>query len=98
MAEHMNPEDTDPVEEAEQPSWAKKCPRCNAEVSRWPGQGDVYCPTDSCTVSFNASGQQLRDDWAENPAWDENDDRELGDLEGYELQQLARDTVLDQDD
>lgn len=68
----------------ERPTWVKTCD-CGQQVERWRGQGDVSC---SCGAWYNAFGQRLRDDWAGNPAWS---DDELDDLEGFERQQLARD-------
>lgn len=59
-------------------SW--KCQKCNEEVFRFRGQGDVSC---ECGAQYNAFGQRLRDDWRGNPS---NYDDEIGDMEGYEMQ------------
>ncbi len=60
------------------------CGHCNAYLDRWRGEGDQAC---RCGAQYNSSGQRLRDDWQENPAWRYDD---IDDLEGFELQQLAR--------
>jgi len=66
----------------EKPDWSKECD-CGATVERYRGQGDVTCA--NCGAQFNAFGQRLRDDWRGNPS---SFDDEIGDLEGFELQQL----------
>lgn len=58
------------------------CPVCGAHMERWRGQGDQAC---RCGAQFNASGQRLRDDWAANPSWADED---FGDLEGFEIAEL----------
>lgn len=61
------------------------CERCNREIRRYRGQGDVDCG--NCGACYNAGGQRLRDDWRGNPSnWDD----EIGDLEGFEIQQLRK--------
>jgi hypothetical protein len=70
------------------PTWAKPCEKCGQQVERWRGQGDVSC---SCGAWYNAGGQRLRDDWAGNLAWR---DDEVDDLEGFERQQLAKEEYL----
>lgn len=65
------------------PTWSKPCD-CGATVERWGGQGDVDCG--NCGVSYNAFGQRLRSDWRGNPAWGDED---MGDMEGFERQQLS---------
>lgn len=61
------------------------CERCGREVRRYRGQSDVDCG--NCGACYNAGGQRLRDDWRGNASnWDD----EVGDLEGFEAQQLAR--------
>lgn len=62
------------------------CEKCGGEVQRYRGQSDVNCP--NCSASYNAGGQRLRDDWRDNPAW-KYPDLEIGDMEGFELQQLS---------
>lgn len=56
---------------------------CDGTVQRYRGESDVSCPV--CGAWYNASGQRLRDDWRDNPAW-KYPDLEIGDLEGYEIQ------------
>lgn len=75
---------------SEKPTWTKPCEKCGQQVERWRGQGDVMC---SCGAWYNAFGQRLRDDWLGNPAWGD-EGLELNDLEGFELQQLAREAGL----
>lgn len=69
------------------PTWTKTCD-CGQTVMRWRGQGDVFC---LCGAWYNAGGQRLRDDWQANPAWQDDD---MGDLEGYEVQQLRAEGSL----
>jgi hypothetical protein len=64
----------------EGPTRTWKC-GCGATVERWRGQGDVSC--DRCGAWYNAGGQRLRDDWADNPSWKYGD---VDDLTGYEIQ------------
>jgi hypothetical protein len=59
------------------------CEQCGSEVRRYRGQSDVDCG--ECGACYNAGGQRLRDDWRGNPS---NYDDEIGDLEGFEIQQL----------
>lgn len=58
---------------------------CGQEVRRYRGESDVSCST--CGAWYNASGQRLRDDWQGNSS---SYDDEVGDLEGFELQQIAK--------
>lgn len=60
------------------------CQRCGTTVERWRGEDDVECTR--CHAQYNSFGQRLRDDWRGNQS---NYDDELGDLEGFERQQLA---------
>lgn len=60
------------------------CDRCGSLVERYRGEGDVSCP--QCDAQYNAGGQRLRDDWRGNMS---NYDDDIGDLEGFEMQQLA---------
>lgn len=62
---------------------------CGAHLERWRGRGDQSCP--DCSAWYNACGQRLRDDWADNPAWR---DDEVDDLTGFELSQLAKEESL----
>lgn len=65
------------------------CEKCGKEVRRYRGQSDVDCS--ECGACYNAGGQRLRDDWRGNPSnWDEN----IGDLEGFEIQQLRKEGSL----
>jgi len=59
------------------------CIDCGRRIEGYPGQGDVEC---DCGAPYNAFGQRLRDDWANNSS---NYDDEIGDLEGFEISQLA---------
>lgn len=69
-------------------SWWE-CGQCGREVHHYRGQGDVSC---RCGAEYNAFGQRLRDDWRGNESsWND----EVGDMEGYEAQQLRRDAYLD---
>lgn len=70
-----------------EPTWAKDCARCGTTVERWRWQDDVSCSI--CGAWYNAFGQQLRDDWADNEAWRSDD---VDDLEGFERQQLRAET------
>lgn len=88
MSENQNPEAATPEEE--KPSWSKPCAGCNATVERWPGQGDVSCRTESCTVSYNAFGQRLSNAWRENPSWGDED---ISDMDGYEQAALVRESA-----
>lgn len=65
----------------EQPTRTWKC-HCKRTVERYRGQDDVQC---TCGQWYNSFGQRLRDDWMGNPS---NYDDEIGDLEGFEIQQL----------
>ena len=66
------------------PRRAWKCDGCGAEVEVWDRGGyDVSCVR--CGAQYNAFGQRLRDDWAGNPAWRDDD---LDDMEGFERQHL----------
>lgn len=58
------------------------CSRCDAHLERYRGTGDTSC---ACGAQYNAFGQRLRDDWAENPS---NTDDDISDLEGFEIAQL----------
>lgn len=60
------------------------CGKCGAEVRRYRGMSDVAC---ECGAWYNAGGQRLRDNWRDNPAW--NDDS-ISDLEGFEIECLRR--------
>jgi len=53
---------------------------CGQPMARYRGEGDQACP--DCGQWFNAGGQRLRSDWAENPS---NYDEDISDLEGYEM-------------
>jgi hypothetical protein len=44
--------------------------------------GDMTC---ECGAGYNCFGQRLRDDWRGNPS---NYNDEIGDMEGFEIQQL----------
>lgn len=68
--------------------WWWECD-CGTEVRRYRGQSDVDCP--NCGACYNASGQRLRDDWRGNPS---NYDDEIGDMEGFEIQQLRQEGGL----
>lgn len=61
-----------------------ECGKCGNEIRRYRGQGDVDCG--ECGACYNAFGQRLRDDWRGNAS---NYDDEIGDMEGFELQQLS---------
>lgn len=72
-----------------EPTWTASCEKCGADIARYRGQDDICCGR--CGAWYNTFGQRLRDDWAGNPSnWDEN----IGDLEGYELQQLRKEGGL----
>lgn len=61
------------------------CEKCKREVRRYRGQRDVDCG--NCGACYNAGGQRLRDDWRGNASnWDD----EVGDMEGFEAQQVAK--------
>jgi hypothetical protein len=61
-------------------SWP--CQKCGHTVECSGGR-DVDC--DQCGACYNSCGQRLRDDWRGNPSnWDD----EIGDMEGFEIQQL----------
>lgn len=64
---------------------AWNCEKCSYEIRRYRGQSDVDCG--NCGACYNAGGQRLRDDWRGNPS---NYDDEIGDMEGFELQQLSK--------
>jgi hypothetical protein len=63
------------------------CEKCKAEVRRYRGMADTDCT--NCGACYTSGGQRLRDDWRDNPAW-KYPDLEIGDMEGFELQQLAK--------
>lgn len=65
------------------------CEKCNKEVRRYRGESDASC---ECGAQYNAGGQRLRDNWRDNPAWD-ND--EISDMDGLEIEGLRRDAVMD---
>lgn len=67
-------------------SWP--CEKCSAPVYRYQFQSDVDCT--QCGACYSASGQRLRDDWRGNPS---NYDDDIGDMEGYEIQQLQAEAV-----
>lgn len=61
------------------PTRTFECRECGRTLETWHGQ-DVQC---QCGKWHNAFGQQLRDNWMDNPSnWDD----EIGDVEGYEIQ------------
>jgi hypothetical protein len=64
------------------------CEKCKREVRRFRGQSDVDC---ECGACYNAFGQRLRDDWRGNPSVY---DDEIGDMEGFEIQQLRKEGSL----
>ncbi len=70
--------------EHEKPTRTWKCEKCNRTIERYWGTGDIQC---ACGAWYNSFGQQLRDDWQGNPS---NYDENIGDLEGFEIQQLAK--------
>lgn len=82
-------EETDP-EETPTNFW--HCVRCGAHLNRYRGQGDQSCV---CGTEYNIGGQRLRDDWRDNPAWQ---DDSVDDLEGFELSQLAKESHEDSED
>lgn len=54
---------------------------CDCGALVYARRGDTECP--QCDQPYNAFGQRLRRDWADNPSsWDEN----ISDLDGYEMQ------------
>jgi hypothetical protein len=61
-----------------------ECDACHRELDRWRGEPDISCP---CGAEYNCFGQRLRDDWRSNPS---NYSDEIGDLEGFEMSQLAK--------
>lgn len=63
-------------------SW--DCERCGREVRRYRGEYDAAC---ECGAQYNASGQRLRDNWRDNPAWRDDD---IDDMTGYEVEQLSK--------
>lgn len=65
-----------------EPLRAWECGKCGGTVEVWTRGYDVAC---ECGAQYNAFGQRLRDDWASNPAWG-NDD--IDDMEGFERQHL----------
>lgn len=73
-------EGTDIAERAETgaPTNWWHCRRCNRHLNRFRGTGDQSC---TCGAWYNTAGQQLRDDWTDNPAWRDDD---VDDMEGYE--------------
>ena len=70
--------------ETNRPTRAFPCNRCGAIIERWRGDNDLQC---DCGTWYNSFGQRLRDDWQDNPS---NYDSEIGDMEGFELSQLAK--------
>ena len=63
------------------------CGQCSTTLERYRGESDITCW--KCGAEYNAFGQRLRDDWRGNPS---NYDENIGDMEGYEIQQLQRET------
>lgn len=61
------------------------CQDCGTHLERYRGGREVSCH--QCGAQYNASGQRLRDDWADNPAWRDDD---LDDLAGYELEMITK--------
>jgi hypothetical protein len=67
-----------------EPTNTWKCKKCNRTIERYRGMGDIQCV---CGAWYNSFGQRLRDDWQGNPS---NYDENIGDLEGFEMQQLQK--------
>lgn len=67
-----------------EPTNTWECKRCNRTIERYRGMNDIQC---QCGAWYNSFGQQLRDDWQGNPS---NYDEDIGDLEGFEMQQLQK--------
>lgn len=63
------------------------CKQCGAIVTSWGHGEDTEC--DKCGAQYNAFGQRLRDDWRGNSS---NYDEDMGDMEGFERQQLANES------
>lgn len=63
------------------------CTRCGTHLQLGYPDEDVTC--DRCHTPFNSFGQELRRDWASNPAWR---DHGINDMEGFEIAQLATET------
>lgn len=61
-----------------------RCDKCNRIIERWRGEDDLQC---ACGAWYNTFGQRLRDDWQGNPS---NYDSDIGDMEGFEIQQLRQ--------
>ena len=62
--------------------WTKTC-TCGRAISHF-GSGDIECQY--CGQPFNAFGQRLRRDWANNPS---ASDDSFGDMEGWAQEQYA---------
>ena len=77
---------TRPASTQRRPTTWWHCGSCGQHINRYRGTSDQSC---TCGAQYNAAGQRLRDDWMNNPAWR---DDELGDMEGYELACLAKET------
>lgn len=60
------------------------CTCCGSHLEIWERGRDITCRR--CGTPFNCFGQELRRDWASNPAWRDDD---IDDMEGFELSQLA---------
>jgi predicted ATP-dependent serine protease len=67
-----------------EPTRTWKCEKCGRTIERYRGMDDIQCV---CGAWYNSFGQRLRDDWQGNPS---NYDEDIGDLEGFEIQQLAK--------
>jgi hypothetical protein len=65
------------------------CERCGETVERCRGQGDIQC---TCGAWYNSFGQRLRDNWMNNPS---NFDEEIGDMEGFEMEMLSYEQMLE---
>ena len=69
------------------PTKTWKCQKCKRTIERYPGMNDIQCV---CGAWYNSFGQRLRDDWQGNPS---NYDEDINDLEGFEMQQLAKEQI-----
>lgn len=64
------------------------CTNCGTHLEIWDRGNDTTC--NRCRTPFNCFGQELRRDWASNPAWHNG---EIDDLEGFEHSQLAAEGI-----
>jgi hypothetical protein len=68
------------------------CDRCETEIHRYRGQGDLQCP--KCDANYNCFGQRLRDDLRTRINESEYDD-DIDDLTGDELSYLRQEAYDD---